>query len=138
MVRRGWTIILSFFLCILLAACAGATAPSRPLIKQAIAQQLIATQQQLSQQLRLDRPLEVEISRVVVAQQTPLTISDRPAYEVQGTYNATLKLPNQTISRRRSPFQIYLQRQSQDKTWRLARRQPTPDGAWNWVTEPLP
>jgi hypothetical protein len=113
--------ILAVILMVLLSACGGSSGPNSQLVRQAIALQLNQTQQELVQQLRLDQPPKFEIQRVAIAKQEPLKIQDLPAYRVQGTYDLTTKLPTRQIKQEKNPFEVYLQRQQEGKTWRLAR-----------------
>lgn len=129
MVRLIFTVIML----VLLTACGIGLEPSSKIVQRALALQLEQTQQQLSQQLDL-KVNSFEINRVAISQQQPLKIQDLPAYHVQGNYNVTLKLPRRRVTQQ-NPFDIYLQRQQEGKTWRLAipqsgGKQTTP----NWRT----
>lgn len=126
---------IAVILAVCLTACAGlGPGPSQQLVKQAIALELSQTQQVLSQQLRLAEPGKLQINQVKVAEQTPLVIQDLPSYRVRGTYSYTVKLDDRSISRQDNPFEVYLQRQKEGKTWRSARLQPGEEGAV-WVTQ---
>lgn len=120
----------------LLTACAAVgPLPSKQLVERAIALELAQTQQQLSQQLRLDADSTVKIDRIRIAKESPLLIDDLQAFQIQGTYNYTLTLPKRQISRQDNPFEVYLQRQKEAKTWRLARLQTDETGEPVWVTQ---
>lgn len=121
----------------MLTACSAVGgSPSRQLVKQAIAIELSQTQQLLSQQLRLDlQPDSLTINRVSIEQTTPLKIDDLQAYQVQGIYDYTVKLPTRKVTQRQNPFEVYLQRQQEGKTWRLAKQQISENGEPIWVTQ---
>lgn len=113
-------LVLTVILLGLLTACGTAKLePSSQLAQRAIALRLEQTQQQISQQLGLDFR-EFEINRVGITQQEPLVIQDLPAYHVRGTYDLTLKLPGRGVNQQQNPFDVYIQRQKEGKTWRLA------------------
>lgn len=132
-------VIGAIVLSILLTACGVlGEGPDKQLVKQAIAIELSQTQQELGQQLRLDaQPTEIDISRVAVKKQTPLVIDELQAYRVRGTYDFTIKLPKRQIRRQKNPFEVYLQRQKEGKTWRLARLEADENGEPVWVTRRL-
>lgn len=132
--------ILTAILLALLTACGTVgLEPSSQLVQRAIALQLEQTQQQLSQQPRKSGrthlPPRFEINRAVITKQEPLVIQNLPAYHVQGTYDFTLKLPQRQVNQQQNPFDIYLQRQKEGKTWRLALPQSTGKGSKPvWLT----
>lgn len=103
---------------VILTACSTGLEPSSKIVQRALALQLEQTQQQLSQQLDL-KVNSFEIDSVAISQQQRQKIQDLPAYHVQGNYNVTLKLPRRRVTQQ-NPFDIYLQRQKEGKTWRLA------------------
>lgn len=137
--QRIWTGIWALILVTLLTACSlSIGSPSRHLVEQAIVQQLYETQAALNQQLRLAvQPTDLTINRVLIKDQTPLTIDGLKAFRIQGTFNVTTKLPTRQITNQQTPFDVYLQRQKEGKTWRLARL--VTDGGGNplWVTQRL-
>lgn len=128
-------LVLTAILLGLLTACGTAgLEPNSQLVQRAIALQLEQTQQQLSQQLGLDFK-GFEINRVAITQQEPLVIQDLPAYHVRGSYDLTLKLPRRRVTQQQNPFDVYIQRQKEGKTWRLALPQSTgKDTAPAWRT----
>lgn len=111
-------LIFTAIMLVLLTACGTGLEPSSKIVQRALALQLEQTQQQLSQQLDL-KINSFEISRVTISQQQRQKIQELPAYHVQGNYNVTLKLPKRRVTQQ-NPFDIYLQRQKEGKTWRLA------------------
>lgn len=107
-------------LLVLLSACgASGMSPSNQVVQRGLALQLKQTQQQLSKQLNLDVK-EFEIKRVKITQLSPLEIQNLPAYHVKGRYDMTMQLPKRRLSQQHNSFDIYLQRQKEGKTWRLA------------------
>ncbi|MBC7971371.1 MAG: hypothetical protein H7Z11_14835 [Verrucomicrobia bacterium] len=135
--QRIWMGIWAVILVALLTACSFPIgAPNRHLVERAIVLQLRQTQAALNQQLRLDvQPTDLEIRRVVIADQTPMTIEDLKAFRVRGTYNVTTKLPTRQITEQQNPFDVYLQRQKEGKTWHLARLQADDNGEPTWLTQ---
>ncbi len=132
--RRSMQIILAVILASLITACsANNLTPSSQIVRRAIALQITQTQQELSQQLRLKSP-KLKVDRVKVTSQKPLTIQSLRAYQVQGSYDYTLKLSKRAVTQKDNPFEVYLQRQSEGKTWRLAQQQLGEDGS-RWVTQ---
>jgi hypothetical protein len=119
-------LIFSAIMLVLLTACGTGLEPSSKIVQRALALQLEQTQQQLSQQLDL-KVNSFEINSVAISQQQRQKIQDLPAYHVQGNYNVTLKLPRRRVTQK-NPFDIYLQRQKEGKTWRLAIPQSSGKG----------
>jgi hypothetical protein len=136
MVRIIWAMMLA----VLLAACSTVgQLPGKDLVEQAIAMQLHQAQQALSQQLRLDDQLaEIKINRVAIAAQTPLKINNLSSFHITGSCDYTIQRSNRAISQRDIPFETYLQRQSEGKTWRVAVLKNTADGEVAWVTQRIP
>jgi hypothetical protein len=132
MKRVIWAIALS----LLLTACGtvGVKLP-QDLVEQAIALQLSQTQQELSQQLRLDLQPEIQIRRVKISEKKPLQIQELQAYQVKGTCDYTIQLPKRAITQRQAPFEVYLQRQKEGKTWRLAFIKTNENDEPIWATQ---
>ncbi len=128
-------LVLTVILLGLLTACGTAgLEPSSQLVQRTIARQLEQTQQQISQQLGVNFK-GFEINRVAITQQEPMVIQDLPAYHVRGTYDLTLKLPQRRVNQQQNPFDVYIQRQKEGKTWRLAIPQSIgKDTAPTWRT----
>ncbi len=126
--------LLALILILLLSACSGSTeapsefAPPGEIVQKAIALQLEQTQQQLSQQLQVVSPI-LEIRQIKVKNLESLVIAQLPTYHLQGTYNLKLKLPRQQVKQKNNPFDLYLQRQAEGKTWRLLKRQVNAQGS---------
>lgn len=100
-------------------------APAGAVVQQAIVFQLERTQTALSQQLNTPTP-DFEVSKINVENIEAIAVNNLPAYHLRGVYNLKLILPRQTVTQKRNPFDIYLQRQSEGKSWRLLRRDIDP------------
>lgn len=136
MLRGLWAIGLA----ILLTACGtiGQT-PGKELVEQAIVIQLNQVQAELSQQLRLGDPIpEIKLKRVAIAEQTPLNINNLPSFHIAGTCDYTVQLTSRAVPQRNIPFEVYLQRQAEGKTWRVAFPQTTATGDITWATQRIP
>ncbi len=100
--------------------------------------QISLTQKQLTQQLYtsgLPQLAKFEITKLIVKEQEPLEMQNLPTYHIQGTYNLTIQLPTQRVTQQQNPFDVYVQRQSEGKTWRLLLPQLTSvDTQPTWVT----
>ncbi|KAM3095902.1 hypothetical protein ACKFKF_23770 [Phormidesmis sp. 146-12] len=120
-------VILAIVLTGLLTACGASGLPNTSLVRKAIAMQVSQTQQEISQQLRLDPP-KVEVDRIQIKTRSPLTIQNLTAYRIEGTYDFTLKLRDRKVAQKDNPFEVYLQRQLEGKTWRVA--QPQKESGW--------
>lgn len=115
-------LILTAILLVVLTACGTVgLEPSSQVVQRALVKlnEVIALQLDEPQQLNFDFK-GFEINRVAITQQEPLVIQNLPAYHVRGIYNLTLKLPGRRVNQQQNPFDIYLQRQKEGKTWRLA------------------
>jgi hypothetical protein len=137
MKNRWFQPILAAILIFVLAACSSPTpptefAPDGEIIQKAIALQLNQTEALLSQQLNASPP-DLEISKIAVKRLEPVFVEELPAYHLQGTYQLDLSLPRQQVSQKNNPFDIYLQRQAEGKTWRLLKRElhePNAETQW--------
>lgn len=118
-----WRLIL--VLVLLLNGCSGVE-PNTQIVENAIALQTRLLQQQLQQISKL------VISQVNITQTTTLSIDKLTGYRINGTYD--LKLPKQRLSQQKNPFDIYLQRQKEGKTWRLALPKVAKNGVFTWLT----
>lgn len=113
-------LVLTGILLVLLSACGtSGIILNNQLVQKGLALQLQQTQQHLSQKLGLNVK-EFEIKRLKITQQEPLEIQNLPAYHFKGTYDLTLQLPKRQVTQQQNPFDLYLQRQKEGKTWRLA------------------
>lgn len=126
------SMVLIAILIALLTACGTNTptlgfAPNKQLVEKAIALQLSQTQQRLTQQLQSSSP-KFEITQVKLKQLEPLFINNLPSYHFRGTYNLKFKLDKQQVTQQNNLFDVYLQRQNEGKTWRLAIPQQVGQG----------
>jgi hypothetical protein len=135
--RELLRLICAIALAFSLAACGTVgMGPGRQVIEQAIVQELQQTQKSLSQQLRLGmEPPAPRISRLRIKQQEPLKIQDLPSYRVRGTYDYTTQLSSRQVTQSQNPFDLYLQRQKEGKTWRIAKPLTNEQGELEWVTQ---
>jgi hypothetical protein len=128
--------ILAVVLALMLVGCGVVGGPGHRVVERAIELELSQAQQELSQQLRLgSQPTNLALKRVRITERTPLMIQDLQSFRVQGTYDYTVKLPTQQVTQRQNPFEVYLQRQQEGKTWRVARLQTNEVGEQVWVTQ---
>lgn len=123
---------------VLLTACGTPTppisfAPGGDVVKSAIALSLELTQKRLTQQLQTDHPLS-EISNIKVENLEALYLGKLATYHLQGTYNLKLELPEQQVIQKGNPFDVYIQRQREGKTWRLVKRETDEEGDGQWLT----
>jgi hypothetical protein len=117
-------VVLAAIFTIALTGCGTNTpslgfAPSKQLVQKAIALQVSQTQQQLTQQLQ-SLPPKFEVTQVTLKQLEPLFVDNLPTYHFLGTYNLKIELPQQRVTQNNNSFDVYLQRQKEGKTWRLA------------------
>ncbi len=100
--------------------------PTREVIQRAIALQLSQNQEELRQHLsqhgQSGNPMpNYEVNRVEIWEQDPLKINGLLTYHIQGIYNLTIQLPEKRVTDRKNNFDLYLQRQQEGKTWRVAK-----------------
>ncbi len=137
MFQKVLAVILVFTLTAL-TACGAVVGPPHDLVERAIALQFSQTEEEL---IRVLYPEAAQfppfaIKRVKVTDQQSLEIDDLRSYQLRGTYDLTLEFPDRQVTQRDSPFEVYLQRQVEGKTWRLARRQPAQkDVKETWTTQ---
>lgn len=111
-------LIACVILVLFLTACGGVHPPDGKLIKKAIAVQLQQTQELLNQKLDLDFQ-GFEIKALSLKAEDAMWFNKLPTFHVKGKYNLVFKLPDQKISQPQKDFDLYLQIQSEAKTWRL-------------------
>ena len=133
-------VLLTIVLVALLAACSNINGPTpnKKLVRKAIALQLDRTQQELTEQLHLSETPKSEIARVQITKKEPLIVQDLPTFRVRGTCNLNVKLSKRQVTQRQNPFDVYLQRQIENQTWRLLRRQLTDEGSQTWYSYLIP
>lgn len=116
-------ILLTAFLLVLLTACGPVgLEPSIQMVQKAIAFQIGLTQKQLTQQLYASespQPARFEITRLTIQEQEKLVMQNLPTYHIRGVYNVSIKFPRGWVNQQQSPFEVYLQRQVEGKTWRI-------------------
>ncbi len=128
MTNYRWSqIILGLILIPVLTAC-GTPRPDSDIVSKAIARQIAAQYAGLSEQLDTAVP-ELAISGIAVKLVETMKMGKLPTYHLQGTYNLQLDLPSQQVQQQ-NPFDIYLQRQAEGKTWRLLRREEGEEEKW--------
>lgn len=132
-------VILLTFLVGFLSACSVSFSisgwePSRSIVQQAIAIQLQQTQDKLIQELQLSQPPKLKINQLIINFLEPLKIENLPSFHLKGTYELDIQVPDRPeIIQPKNSFDIYLQRQKEGKTWRLARQEGK-----NWNTYFVP
>jgi len=136
-------VLAAIALVVLLSGCgAVGPGPGYQLVEKAVALELGQTQQEIHRQLSRDngRSVSVQINHLSIKIKTemPLEIEGLQGFLISGTCDYTLKLGDRQIRERQIPFQTYLQRQSEGKTWRFARQTLSEDGKPIWVTQKLP
>lgn len=128
--KRWFRVLIAIVLSSVLVACGPRSAVPTNVVKKAIALDVNRTQQEIAQYLKLSAQPKVEIDRVKVSEQTPITVEGVRSYRVKGVYDFTLKLSKQQTVQRDNAFNVILQPQADSKTWRSAQQ---PDGE-NWIT----
>jgi len=118
-------------------SCSSPVFPTPDIIERAIELQLQETEAQLSQNLGLSQPLTWQIDRIDIRDRQWIPIENLPGFQLSGNYILTARSASQRLYRRRYSFQIYLQRQKEGKTWRLARPVGT-ERDRRWLTELVP
>ncbi|MBC6478834.1 MAG: hypothetical protein GDA56_14735 [Hormoscilla sp. GM7CHS1pb] len=137
---RIWRVIGPLALAGLLVACSiNGPTPNKQLVEKAIALQLSLTQQQLTQQLHLDSPTSDQIERLRITKREPLVVQNLATFHLQGFYDYTIKMSSEgKVTQGQNPFDLYLQRQIEAKSWRLLRRQANDNGESAWYSYFLP
>lgn len=92
-------------------------APDGSVIEQAIALKLNSHYRELSQTIASNPP-ELKLKNINVKKIDSFFLKNLPVYHLRGTYDLTLTFPHQTETRKKNPFDCYLQRQTEGKTWR--------------------
>lgn len=114
--------------------------PDMLLVKRAISLEITLNSTQLNQELlksTTDAP-KFEINRVIISEIEALAIENLPSYRIIGTYDLTIELPKRRLRQQQNPFQLYLQRQPEGKTWRLARSQSAGKNTQFSLRQPKP
>lgn len=122
-VRLVRSVVITAIFLVALTACGSSTpplglAPNKQLVQKAIALQVSQTQQRLTQRLQ-SAPPKLEITQLTLKQLEPLFLDNLATFHIWGTYSLKIKLPSQQLTHQQRPFDVYLQRQPEGKTWRL-------------------
>lgn len=117
------SIALTAICLVVLAACGTGTpplslTPNKQVVEKAIALQVKQNHERLTQRLQSSPP-NVEITQVTLKQLEPLFLDNLATYHIWGTYDLKIKLPSQQVTQQQRPFDVYLQRQPEGRTWRL-------------------
>ncbi|MEY2979606.1 MAG: hypothetical protein ACO3NK_08615 [Prochlorotrichaceae cyanobacterium] len=91
---------------------------SQSIVREGISLYLDYTQTALSEALDLTQP-DFQVQGITIEDQQVFLHDRLPTYHVQGNYTLRLKFPNQTLTQSGNPFDLYLQEQAENKTWRL-------------------
>ncbi|MBC6418746.1 MAG: hypothetical protein GDA44_08100 [Prochloron sp. SP5CPC1] len=113
---------------VVLTGC-GTPKPSSDIVSRAIARQIAVPVASISEQLDTPVP-QLAISGIAVKLIETMKMGKLPTYHLQGTYNLQLDLPSEQVQQQQNPFDIYLQRQIESKTWRLLRREGGEGEQW--------
>ncbi len=122
--RTGIAILLIGVLSLLTACGTGVPGLSQRVVQQAIVLQLSLAQTELNQQLSLGdpNPNDFAVKHIQITQVEPTAIGNTDTYRVTGSYDLKIKQAGSSLTQH-SPFEVYLQPQAENKTWRLARLQ---------------
>lgn len=141
--KPGIKCIVALILLLTLSACGSSRpslgfAPDKGWVKRAIAVELQLRETQLTQQLQINDP-NLEISRVKIENIEPLYIGDLPTYQVTGRYNLKIASLEGDTTQEQNPYEVYLQRQIEGKTWRLLERQAaSEENSPQWLSYLIP
>ncbi|GAB4230345.1 MAG: hypothetical protein Kow0049_12160 [Stanieria sp.] len=151
----GWLvkILLLIAIAIAFSSCADRTppkelAPDNQIIRSAIVFEIAPTEQALAQQLDASVP-DFKITDIRVERLEPIYLAKLPTYHLQGKYNLKLKLPRRQATQTNNFFDLYLQRQVEERDssatsqgtveqppdlWRLLKREKNS----TWSSFPIP
>ena len=155
--RHGLRTIAIVALALWLTGCGiRATPPSASTVERAVVLSALRARATLVDRFggrdRWDNPLEpedvtdaaavlgVRVQRVRSRDRTSLSIDGQPGYRIRGTYDLQSQREDRSdrAAGKRNAFEIYLQLQSEGKTWRLAYPDPSaPDNDTRWLTDRL-
>jgi hypothetical protein len=93
-------------------------APNGEIVTKALSLQLEKKYTHLGRNLQIN-PLNLEITEINVERINPFFRANLPVYHLQGRYNLNLQLTNKKVTQKNKPFDVYLQRQKEGKTWHL-------------------
>ncbi|WP_160148421.1 hypothetical protein [[Leptolyngbya] sp. PCC 7376] len=114
--------------CFVLTGCHAGSAPREfapdgTVIQQAMQGELRQHYRKLSDSISASPPT-LQLKNIQVDQLDSFFLKRLPVYHVQGTYDLELEFPSQTKRRPKNPFELYLQRQTEGKTWRSLKKIP--------------
>jgi len=125
MLRRLLASCLTVLLALTIASCDRLNPNADLPLEAALLRQAQFGQAQLVGQLRFDREPTLRVRHIRTRSRRDLDIQGYPSYAVRGTYDLELAFPSRTLTRKRQPFELYLQPQAEGTTWRLAKRDDT-------------
>ena len=135
---RAIALIFSFLLILLLTSCQiNLFIPDQQLIGRAIARQIQLTSSNLQENLLMQGKVNQAfiIDRLLIENIETSDIMGGRSYHVTGAYHLQSDPPSQTKIRADHPFDIYIQRQIEGKTWRLLRPVFDQEGKQiNWLS----
>jgi hypothetical protein len=136
---RAIALILSFLLLILsLTGCQiNLFIPDQQLIGRAIARQMQLTSSNLQENLLIQSKVNQAfiIDRLLIDHIETFDIIGGRSYHITGAYHLQNDPPNPTKIRADHPFDLYIQRQIEGKTWRLLRPVFDQEGKQiNWLS----
>lgn len=103
--------------------------PDRGVVERAIAIQINPAQIHLSQRLLQSQP-RLDITKVKIRQGEIIVVENLPTYHLRGSYQVNLSLPKHRF-RQNQPFDIYIQQQKQNKSWRLLVPNSIDKNSWH-------
>lgn len=115
--------------------------PTPTLIQQALTLQI----RQINHRLNLksdiaNSPKAFKITRVAIARLEPMAIDGLQGFQVEGTYDISVRGSDRRFGERHNPFRIYLQKQAGGRIWRLAWPEndaaPMRDRKWSTIAIP--
>jgi hypothetical protein len=92
--------------------------PDAEIVSQALNLQLTQIESKLSQKLKLPIP-EFSVSNIKIKSTTPTYLADLATYHLKGSYNLKLKQARKIVIQKNNFFDLFVQRQTEGKTWRL-------------------
>ncbi len=117
-------LIVSIVLLLMLVGCGGPPtqfAPDKETITEALQLTIYQTQSQIAEQLNTSQP-EFNIDHIKVKEILASYLDNLALYHLTGSYDLKLKLPHRSLRQKNNPFDLYLQRQAEGKSWRLLKK----------------
>lgn len=107
-------------------------APNGSVIQRAMELQLSEHYRDFSRAIAAHPPI-VEVKNISVKQLDSFFLQQLPVYHVVGTYDVAIAFEHRTEQRPHNPFELYLQRQREGKTWRSLIQDHN-----HWRSYPIP